>query len=118
MVVGDEVAGAVGGLPVAPEREPQAIPAHPGEMGHVLLDHPLPVGVQVAGGAVVRGGGEDVVRAEERDFLAGVGPVDDALLVEEDAATRRSGSALGLRDAEDEREADRGGGPGGDAPLA
>ena len=95
MVVGDQVAGAVGGLPVAPEGEPQAVPAHPGEVRHVLVDHPLPVGVEIAGGAVVGGGRQHVVRAEEGDLLAVVAPADDTGLVEVDGTVRGSRRARG-----------------------
>ena len=85
MVVGDQVAGRVGSLPVAPEGQPQAVPTHAGELRHVLVDHLLAIGVDVAGGAVIRGGGQHVVRAEEGDFLLRISPPHDALLVEIDA---------------------------------
>src|SRR2546430_12197861 len=38
-VVGDQVAGRVGGLPVPPKGQPQAVPAHAGELRHVFVDH-------------------------------------------------------------------------------
>ena len=85
MVVGDQVAGRVGSLPVAPEGQPQAVPTHAGELRHVLVDHLLAIGVDVAGGAVIRGGGQHVVRAEEGDFLLRISPPHDALFVEIDA---------------------------------
>ena len=70
VIVGDQVAGAVGGLPVTPEGEPETVPAHPGEVRHVLVDHPLSVAVDVTGGPVVGGGGQHVVGAEQGDLLA------------------------------------------------
>ena len=57
MFVGDEIAGAVGRLPIAPEREPQTIPPHAREVRHVFVDHPLAIGVQIPGSAVIRGCG-------------------------------------------------------------
>ena len=99
MVVGDQVAGAVGRLPVAPEGEPQAVPAHPGEVGHVLVDHQLAVAVNITRRPVVGGGGEHVVRAEEGHFLAIVLPADHPGAVEVDGAGggRGSGGRCGLR---------------------
>ena len=88
MVVGDQVAGRVGGLPVTPERESQAVPAHAGELRHVLVDHFLAIGVEVSGRAIVGGGGKHVVRAEESDFLLRISPPHDALFVEIDATVR------------------------------
>src|SRR6266571_869318 len=65
MIVRNQVAGRVGGLPVTPERESQAVPAHAGELRHVLVDHFLAIGVEVARGAVVPGPGQPVGGAEE-----------------------------------------------------
>ena len=45
MVVGDQIAGRVGGFPIAPEGQPEAVPAHAGEVGHVLIDHLLAIGM-------------------------------------------------------------------------
>jgi hypothetical protein len=99
MLVGDEIAGAVGSLPVSPEREPETVPAHAGEVGHVLVDHPLSIGAEIASGPVVRRCGKDVVGAEERHFLPGVGPADHALPVEVDAAVRWPRWLLRVREA-------------------
>src|SRR2546430_6457330 len=85
MVVGDQVAVRVGSLPVAPEGESQPVPAHASELRHVFVDHLLAIGTQIAGGAIVGGGGQHVVRAEESDFLLRISPPHDALLVEIDA---------------------------------
>jgi len=84
MVVGDQVASRVGGFPVAPEGQPQAVPAHAGELRHVFVDHFLAIGMEVAGRAIVGGGGEHVVRAEEDDLVLVVAPAHDALVVKED----------------------------------
>ncbi len=101
MVVGDQVAGAVGGFPVAPEGQPQAVPAHAGELRHVLVDHLLAIAVDVAGRAVVGGGVNHVVRAEEGDLLPVVAPADHALAVQVDGPIgyggSRAGRALGMR---------------------
>ena len=86
MVVGDQVAGRVGGLPVAPEGQPQAVPTHAGELRHVLVDHLFAIGVKVAGGAVVGGRGQHVVRAKQGDLLVVVAPAHDALVVQVDGA--------------------------------
>jgi hypothetical protein len=51
---------------------------------HVLIDHLLAVGVEIAGGAIVGGGGKHVVRAEETYLLPVAAPTDDAVLVEVD----------------------------------
>src|SRR5205823_3586104 len=104
MVVGDQVAVRVGGLPVAPEGEPQPVPAHAGELRHVFVDHLLAIGTQIAGGAVVGGGGKHVVRAEEAYLLLVVSPAHHALAVEVD----RPGGALGReRGREQDRQAER-----------
>jgi hypothetical protein len=97
MVVGDQVAGAVGGLPVTPEGQPQAVPAHAGELRHVLVDHPLPVGVHIAGRAVVGSGVHDIVRAEERDLGPVVAPTHHTGAVEVDGAVGERGGGRALR---------------------
>src|SRR5260370_27596037 len=90
MIVGDQVAGAIGGLPVAPEGQPQAVPAHAGELRHVLVDHLLAVAVDVAGGAVVGGCVDDVVRAKEAYLPLSVSPPHDSLVVQENGALREN----------------------------
>ena len=91
VVVRDQVARAVGRLPIAPERQAQAVPAHARELRHVLVDHLLAIGVDITRGAIVRGGRHDVVRSEERDFPLVVLPSDDACTVEIDGACRVRG---------------------------
>ena len=88
VVVRDQVAGAVGRFPVAPKRQPQAVPAHARELRHVLVDHLLAIGVDITRGAIVRRGRHDVVRSEERDFPSVVLPPDYACTVEIDGACR------------------------------
>jgi hypothetical protein len=86
MVVGDQIAGAVGGLPVTPESESETIPAHPGEVGHVLVNHPLAIALDVTRCTVVGRRGQHVVRAEEGDLLAIITPADHPLLIQVDRA--------------------------------
>src|SRR6266496_3407703 len=88
MIVGDQVAGRVGSFPIAPESEPQPVPPHAGELCHVLIDHFLAIGTEVPGGAVVGGGREHVVRAEEAYLLLVITPAHHALIVEVDIALR------------------------------
>ena len=110
VLVGDEVPLAVRVLPVAPEGQPHAIPSHARKVRHVLVDHPLSIEAQVAGGAVVRCRWQDVVRAEERDFLAGVLPADDAARVEHRRAEGghdRAGLRANRRGSDEEQYRER-----------
>src|SRR5207244_188148 len=69
----------------------QAVPAHAGELRHVFIDHSLAVGFDVAGRAIVGGGGKHVVRAEEGNLLFVVAPAHHALVVEVDGPVRLYG---------------------------
>src|SRR5258705_7423521 len=89
MIVVDQIAGAVRCLPVTPEGQAQAVPAHAGELGHVVVDHLLAIEVEIARGAIIGGGGQHVVRAEEGDFLPVTGPANDAVLVQVDGLRLR-----------------------------
>src|SRR5512138_1007023 len=82
MIVSDQVASAVRRLPVAPKREAQSVPAHPGELRDVIVDHLFAIGVDVTCRAIVGCRRQDVVRAEKRDFAVVVAPADDAGAVE------------------------------------
>ncbi len=90
VVVGYEIAGPVGVLPVAPGAQPQCGPAQAGELGQVLVDHRFAVARDEAGHAVVGAGHDAVVRAVERDFGVGVAPADDTRLVEVEWADGRA----------------------------
>ena len=104
VVVGEQVAGAVGSLPVAPEGQPETVPTHPGELRHVLVDHRLAIGVEIPGCPIVGGGRQDVVRAEERDLPLVVLPANDALVVDVDGSIR----PLGVSGAEKHGEHNEG----------
>ena len=84
VVIHDQVPLLVAILPIAPKTQPQAVPAHAGEVGHVLLHQLLPIGVDVARGPVVAGGGEAIVGAAQRDLPFVRGPANHALVVEID----------------------------------
>lgn len=82
MLVDDEIAVAVAVLPIAPERQPQTVPAHPREMRHVLVDPFLSVGAQVFCGAVIARRREAVVRAKEGHLALIRAPPNDAPVVD------------------------------------
>ena len=82
VIVDDEIAGAVGVLPIAPQREAHPVPAHAREVRHVVVDHLLPIGAEIAGSAIVGGRRQDVIRAEQPYLAAITPPAYDALLVE------------------------------------
>src|SRR5207237_4296629 len=69
------------------------------------VDHFLAIGVEVPGRAVVGGGGEHVVRAEEGDLLPVVFPANHALIVE---VHRSAGTLCVCRGAANGQPAEQG----------